>query len=133
MGLMGTSSIRQRSMLPTPAPGAGSTFSVGPTGQMQAHAPAPAPAPGKWVPGVQVGAQGRPGNIADMGPNSAGMAQTKSMVNPKNNLMFNTPDAGGVVPGAPAGNAVTNAGGPQMPAFDPNDPNNAALIGYRNG
>jgi len=64
-------------------------------------------------------------------PQAGGMSQTKQNVNGRPSP-FSIPDAGGVVPGAPAGNAVAAAGGQQMPAFDPNDPNNAALIGYQN-
>lgn len=36
-------------------------------------------------------------------------------------------------PTGPAPNAVDAVGGMQAPQFDPNDPNNAALVGYMNG
>lgn len=36
-------------------------------------------------------------------------------------------------PTGPAPNAVDAAGGNPAPQFDPNDPNNAALVGYMNG
>jgi hypothetical protein len=62
-----------------------------------------------------------------------GMLQTKQNISANPHMLNNLSDNGGVVSGASAGNAVTAAGGQQMPAFDPNDPNNAALAGYMNG
>ncbi len=136
MGLMGTSSARRRSLQPAPAASPAPSFSIGPTGQMQSHAaPAPAipmPAAGKWQPGVQSGGQSETSYAYEL-PGVGGMNQSKQMSRPDNHNPNMMPDNGGVVPGAPAGNAVTAAGGQQMPAFDPNDPQNAALVGYMNG
>lgn len=140
MGLMGTSSARRRSLQPAPAASPAPSFSIGPTGQMQQHPQAPAPVPqvsaGKWQPGVQSGGQSEPSSMWDnVGQGSGpgrGMFQTKQNINANPHMLNNLPDAGGVVSGAPAGNAVTAAGGQQAPAFDPNDPNNAALSGYMN-
>lgn len=126
MGLYGTTALKTRSSFnPNPAPNQSQANTY--AGMQQEAGSLPMGSGGIGMQGSQPYVPlplGR-GMPAEMGGADAQQQNAGSWQN------WN--DRGGVVPGVSGGNAVMQAGGPQQPQFDPNDPRNAALVGYQQG